>query len=43
MRLDRCAEVPVGIVDGRAVTLIGKLDDQSNRWEGEYPTQALGS
>ena len=39
MRLDRCAEVPVGIADGR----IGKLDDQSNRWEGEYPTQALGS
>ena len=26
----------------RPERLIGKLDDQSNRWEGEYPTQALG-
>ena len=32
-----------GLADGWAVTLIGKLDDQRNHWEGEYPTQALGS
>ena len=43
--MDRCDEVdaprnegllkhrPVGIADGRAVTLIGKLDSPRNHWE----------
>ena len=53
--MDRCDEVdaprnegllkhrPVGIAAGRAVTLIGKLDDQRKHWVAECPTQALGS
>ena len=53
--MDRCDEVdaprnegllkhrPVGIAAGRAVTLIGKLDDQRKHWGAECPTQALGN
>ena len=48
--MDECSARQVLPLDGPAKELgsstthltIGKLDDQSNRWEGEYPTQALG-